>query len=161
MSARYTEPRDLADRALRDRAVAAARGDAPFDLLIRGSQVFDAATGRLRAADVGITGRLIASVHVPASRTDGNEILDADGLILTPGLIDTHMHIESSMITPAAYAQAVLPRGVTTIVWDPHEFANVHGLSGVSWALEACADLPLRVVVLARSRLSVSRSRCR
>ncbi|WP_159588311.1 adenine deaminase [Chelativorans xinjiangense] len=151
MSARYREPHDLADRTLRDRAVAAARGDAPFDLLIRGGRVFDAATGRLRAADVGITGRLIASVHAPASRTDGNEIVDADGLILTPGLIDTHMHIESSMITPAAYTEAVLPRGVTTIVWDPHEFANVHGLSGVSWALEACADLPLRVVMLAPS----------
>ncbi|WP_163268878.1 adenine deaminase [Chelativorans alearense] len=151
MSARCAEPHDLTDRALRDRAVAAARGDAPFDLLIRGGQVFDAVTGRLREADVGITGKLITSVHASATRTDGVKVLDAEGLILTPGLIDTHMHIESSMITPAAYAEAVLPRGVTTVVWDPHEFANVHGLAGVSWALEACANLPLRVIVLAPS----------
>ncbi|MCR4265877.1 adenine deaminase [Nitratireductor sp. ZSWI3] len=151
MNARYTEPHDLADRALRDRAVAAARGDAPFDLLIRGGRVFDAATGTLCARDVGITGRLIASVHAPAARADSRRTVEAEGLIVAPGLIDMHMHVESSMITPAAYAEAVLPRGVTTIVWDPHEFANVHGLAGVSWALDACADLPLRVVVLAPS----------
>ena len=54
------------------------------------------------------------------------------------------MHVESSMVTPAVYAEAVLPRGVTTIVWDPHEFGNVKGLDGVRWAVEATRDLPLR-----------------
>jgi len=61
------------------------------------------------------------------------------------------MHVESSMVTPATYAGAVLPRGVTTIVWDPHEFGNVHGTDGVAWALEAVKPLPLRAVVLAPS----------
>lgn len=145
------EPADLNEPHLRARAVAAARGDAPFDLLIVGGQVVDMVTGKIRAADIGIVGPLIASVHAPASRSDALETIDASGSFLSPGLIDTHMHIESSMVTPAAYAEAVLPRGVTTIVWDPHEFGNVHGLDGVRWAVEASRSLPLRVIPLAPS----------
>ncbi|EGE59066.1 UNVERIFIED_ORG: adenine deaminase [Rhizobium esperanzae] len=145
------EPADLNDPALRARAVAAARGDAPFDVLINGGRLLDVVTGLVRDADIGLVGALIASVHAPASRTDAAAIIDAAGSILTPGLIDTHMHIESSMVTPAEYASAVLPRGVTTIVWDPHEFGNVHGLDGVRWAIEATRALPLRVILLAPS----------
>ncbi|ARM13726.1 MULTISPECIES: adenine deaminase [Rhizobium] len=145
------EPADLNDPALRARAVAAARGYAPFDVLITGGRLLDAVTGLIRDADIGLVGALIASVHAPASRTDAAAIIDAAGSILTPGLIDTHMHIESSMVTPAEYASAVLPRGVTTIVWDPHEFGNVHGLDGVRWAIEATRALPLRVILLAPS----------
>ena len=61
------------------------------------------------------------------------------------------MHVESSMVTPATYAEAVVPRGVTTAVWDPHEFANVHGVAGVDYAIAATRGLPLRFVVLAPS----------
>ncbi|MBB4236833.1 adenine deaminase [Rhizobium esperanzae] len=145
------EPADLYDPVLRARAVAAARGDAPFDVLITGGRRLDAVTGLLRHADIGLVGALIASVHAPASRTDAVEIIDATGSTLTPGLIDTHMHVESSMVTPAEYASAVLPRGVTTIVWDPHEFGNVHGLDGMRWAIEAARALPLRTILLAPS----------
>ncbi|OWV87401.1 adenosine deaminase [Rhizobium sp. N122] len=145
------EPADLNDPALRARAVSAARGDAPFDVLITGGRLLDAVTGLIRDADIGLVGALIASVHASASRTDAAEIIDAAGGILTPGLIDTHMHVESSMVTPAEYARAVLPRGVTTIVWDPHEFGNVHGLDGVHWAVEAARSLPLRMILLAPS----------
>lgn len=145
------EPADLNDPVLRARAVTAARGDAPFDMLITGGRLLDAVTGLIRQADVGLVGTLIASVHPPASRTDAVETIDASGGILTPGLIDTHMHVESSMVTPAEYASVVLPRGVTTIVWDPHEFGNVHGLDGVRWAIEAARGLPLRVILLAPS----------
>ncbi|HMQ42514.1 MAG TPA: adenine deaminase C-terminal domain-containing protein [Paracoccus sp. (in: a-proteobacteria)] len=143
--------RDLTDAALRRRAVAAARGDAPFDLLIAGGTVLDMVTLEHRPADVGIVGPLIASVHPPGSRTDAATTLDAAGGFVTPGLIDTHMHVESSMITPASYAGAVLPRGVTTVVWDPHELANVHGLSGVDHAIAATRSLALRFIVLAPS----------
>ncbi|KAB1125113.1 adenine deaminase [Neorhizobium galegae] len=108
-------------------------------------------TGELRPADIGLVGPLIASVHETGSRSDAAEIIDATGTFISPGLIDTHMHIESSMVTPATYAGAVLPRGVTTVVWDPHEFGNVHGTEGVAWALEAVKPLPLRAVVLAPS----------
>ncbi|MFN4127962.1 adenine deaminase [Pannonibacter indicus] len=152
MTAHQThEPFDLADPALRLRAVAAARGDAPFDRLIVNAILIDMVTGERRAADVGLTGPLIASVHAPGSRSDAGGIIDAQGGYLSPGLIDTHMHVESSMVTPAAYAAAVVPRGVTTAVWDPHEFGNVQGLAGVDAALAASAGLPLRLAVLAPS----------
>ncbi len=145
------EPTDLNDDALRTRAVAAARGDAPFDVLITGGTLVDVVTGELRAADIGIVGPLIASVHEPASRSDAAQIIDATSAYVSPGLIDTHMHIESSMVTPAAYAAAVVARGVTTIVWDPHEFGNVHGVEGVRWAAKAIENLPLRAILLAPS----------
>lgn len=151
MTASTLEPADLASSALRSRGVAAARGDTAFDRLITGGTVVDMVTGELRLADVGLVGPLIASVHAPGARTDAAEVIDASGLFLSPGLIDMHMHIESSMVTPAVYADAVVPRGVTTIVWDPHEFGNVLGMQGVEWALDAAVDLPLRVVMLAPS----------
>ncbi|UYZ09395.1 adenine deaminase [Agrobacterium salinitolerans] len=146
-----TEPADLNDDTLRARAVAAARGDAPFDILVTGGTLVDVVTGELRAADIGIVGPLIASVHERASRSDAARIIDAAGAYVSPGLIDTHMHIESSMITPTAYAAAVVARGVTTIVWDPHEFGNVHGVDGVRWAVKSIENLPLRAILLAPS----------
>ncbi len=139
------------DDTLRARAVAAARGDQPFDILICGGTLVDVVTGELRPADIGITGPLIASVHPAGTRKDAGSVLDASGAYLSPGLIDTHMHIESSMVTPATYAQAVVSRGVTTVVWDPHEFGNVHGIDGVRWAVEASKGLPLRAILLAPS----------
>jgi adenine deaminase len=145
------EPADLNDPDLRARAVAAARGDRPFDRLVVGGQLVDMVTGQIRPADIGIVGSLISSVHTAGARQDAAEVINASGCFITPGLIDTHMHIESSMVTPAAYAEAVLPRGVTTILWDPHEFGNVHGLDGVRWAIEAGRRLPLRVIPLAPS----------
>lgn len=143
--AEFTEP------SLRDRVVTAARGNAPFDILITGGMLVDMVTRELRPADIGLVGPVIASVHEAGTRSDAAEIIDATGTFISPGLIDTHMHVESSMVTPATYAGAVLPHGVTTIVWDPHEFGNVHGMDGVAWALEAVAPLPLRAVVLAPS----------
>jgi adenine deaminase len=139
------------DAALRARAVAAARGDAPFDLLISGGTLVDMVTGERRAADIGIVGPLISSVHEAGSRKDAARIIDATGGYVSPGLIDTHMHIESSMVIPSVYAAATVSRGVTTIVWDPHEFGNVHGIDGVCWANHATKDLPLRSVLLAPS----------
>ena len=140
---------DLNAPDLRARAVKAARGLAPFDLLIANGQLLDVLTGTTRIADVGIVGGLIASVHAPDPTREAVERLDASGCWITPGLIDTHMHVESSMITPAEYAATVVPRGVTTAVWDPHEFANACGVAGVEYAVEAGRDLPLRLLTLA------------
>ena len=131
---------DLGDPALRRRAVAAARGYAAFDCLITGGQLADLVTDEFRAADIGLVGALIASVHARGSRADAARVIDARGGNVAPGLIDTHMHIESSMVTPATYASAVLPRGVTTVVWDPHEFGNFRGLDGVRWARDAVVE---------------------
>jgi adenine deaminase len=144
------EPQDLNEPTLRDRAVRAARGRAPFDVLIEGGTLVDVATGELRAADIGLVGPLIASVHAPAAARAGLRI-DARGQFVVPGLIDTHLHIESSMATPRRYAETVVAQGTTTICWDPHELANVMGLAGVRWAIAASRDLPLRVLVLAPS----------
>jgi adenine deaminase len=114
-----SEPHDLHDPALRDRAVRAARGQDRFDVLLTGGMVADVATGELRAADVGLVGPLIASVHPPDSRSDAREHVELAGSIIAPGLIDTHLHIESSMVTPRRYAEVVVPQGTTTICWDP------------------------------------------
>lgn len=146
-----SEPRDLHDAALRDRAVRAARGHDRFDVLLTGGMVADVATGELRASDVGLVGPLIASVHPPGTRGDAREHIALSGRIIAPGLIDSHLHIESSMVTPRRYAEVVVPQGTTTICWDPHEIGNVSGLDGLRWAIAAASGLPLRVVVLAPS----------
>ncbi|HWX47827.1 MAG TPA: adenine deaminase C-terminal domain-containing protein [Roseomonas sp.] len=145
------EPADLHDAALRDRAVRAARGEAPFDILLTGGTLADMATGELRPADIGLVGPLIASLHAPGSRSDAAEVRAVPGRILAPGLIDTHMHVESSMVTPRRYAEAVLPQGTTTICWDPHELGNVAGLDGLRWAAAAARGLSLRTLLLAPS----------
>ena len=132
-------------------AVRAARGEAPFDLLLTGGTVVDVALGELRAADIGITGGLIASVHPPGSRADAAEIHDVSEHFLSPGFVDSHLHFESSFMAPADYASVVVPHGTTTAVWDPHELANVLGVSGVRWAVEQARGLPLRVIVAAPS----------
>ncbi|MEP1611627.1 MAG: adenine deaminase C-terminal domain-containing protein [Roseobacter sp.] len=140
---------DLTDRKLRERAVAAAQGKCPFDLLIKNARILDMVTGRERQADIGIVGALIASVHSVDRTTEAVQYFDAKGAFALPGLIDTHMHIESSMVTPQEYAAAVVPTGVTTVVWDPHEFANVCGVAGVDYAIATARDLPLRILTLA------------
>jgi adenine deaminase len=142
---------DPVDPAIRARAVQAARGSARFDLILAGGTVVDVATGELRAADVGIVGSMIASVHPPGTREDADRIEDVAGKFLVPGFIDSHLHYESSFMAPADYAAAVVPAGTTTCVWDPHELANVLGLEGVRWAIEASRDLPLRTLVAAPS----------
>lgn len=139
---------DLTDPSLRARAVQAARGTAPFDILIENGTVMDMVTGEERKADVGLVGALIASVHAPASR-DAKARIDSAGCHITPGLIDTHMHVESSMVTPAEYAAHILPRGVTTALWDPHEFANVAGLDGMDFALNCATSAAMRFLPLA------------
>jgi len=148
---RRAEPHDLDEASLRDRAVNAALGNAPFDMLLAAGTIIDMATGELRTADIGLVGPLIASVHPRGARSDAETVLDISGHFLAPGLIDTHLHIESSMVTPRRYAETVVPQGTTTICWDPHEVGNVVGLDGVRWAIAASRDLPLRVLVFAPS----------
>jgi len=146
-----TEPFDLDDPALRDKAVRAARGAEPFDILLSGATLADVATNELRMADIGLVGPLVASVHDHGARADAATKLHLPGRVLAPGLIDMHVHIESSMVTPRGYAEIVVPQGTTTICWDPHEIGNVSGIEGVRWAIAASRDLPLRVLVLAPS----------
>ncbi len=145
------EPHDLNAPDLRDRAVRAARGLEPFDVLITGGTVVDVATSELRPADIGLVGPLIASVHPTGTMKAAKQTVDASGCFIAPGFIDTHMHVESSMVTPRRYAETVVPQGTTTICWDPHEIGNVAGLEGVRWAVEETKGLPLRFLTLAPS----------
>ncbi|HHA2010761.1 TPA: adenine deaminase [Enterobacter mori] len=135
----------------RRRAVQAARGEMPFDLLLTHTRIVDMATGEIRDADVGIVGGLIASVHPRGSRSDAGETHDLNNRYLSPGLIDTHVHLESSHLLPARYAEIVLAQGTTAVFWDPHELANVLGIAGVRFAIEASRNLPLQVMVAAPS----------
>lgn len=144
-------PIDPVDASLRHRAIAAAQGAEPFDLLLTGGTLVDVGCGELRAADVGVVGSIVASVHQPGTRTDALDALDCTGRYVAPGLIDLHVHFESSMLTPGTYAEAVAPRGTTTVFVDPHELANVAGVDGVRYAVEASRGLPVRFVVQAPS----------
>ncbi|WP_299948694.1 adenine deaminase C-terminal domain-containing protein [uncultured Ruegeria sp.] len=144
-----TTDANLNDPMLRANAVKAARGLQPFDMLVRNTMMLDMVTGRERPADIGIVDSLIASVHAPDPTRDAIEQLDAAGAYIVPGFIDTHLHVESSMVTPAEYARTVVPRGVTTAFWDPHELANVAGMEGVDYACCAAKGLPLRLLPLA------------
>lgn len=136
---------------LRRRAVKAALGEAPFDLLLTQANLIDMATGEIRLVDVGVVGSLIASVHPCGTRADAAEKHDLAGAYLSPGLMDTHVHVESSHLPPARYAEIVVAQGTTTIFWDPHELANVLGVAGVRYAVEASRNLPLRVICAAPS----------
>ncbi len=136
---------------LRKRAVAAAQGREPFDMLLTGGTLVDVGCGELRPADIGLVGPLIASVHEPGARGDALDALDCRGRFVAPGFIDMHVHFESSMLTPGAYAEAVCPRGTTTVFVDPHELANVAGVAGVRYTVEASRGLPVRFIVQAPS----------
>jgi adenine deaminase len=124
------------------RAVDVAAGRAPGDLLLHGGQVLNVCSGCIERADVLLAGSLVAAVgsFEPSAAL---RALDVSGCFLSPGLIDGHVHIESSLVTPARYAEAVLPRGVTGIVCDPHEIANVAGVPGVRWLLAGSRELAL------------------
>lgn len=112
------------------------RGVAPADRVLKGGRVFDLVTGDLVETDVAICGDTIVGVF---GRYAGRHEIDVAGAVLVPGFIDTHLHIESSLVTPFEFDRCVGPRGVTTALCDPHEIANVCGLTGIRYFLEASA----------------------
>ena len=128
--------------------LAVARGDEAADLLLRGGRLVNVFSGTIEEADIAIHGEHIAGIG-PGYRA--RQTVDLKGAYVSPGLIDAHVHIESSLCTPAQFAAAVLPGGVTSAVIDPHEIANVAGLDGVRFMAESCRGLPLRVSVMAPS----------
>ncbi|WP_238365326.1 adenine deaminase [Mesobacterium pallidum] len=110
--------------------IAQARGDAPADLVLRGGAVFCVVTGEKIPGDVAICGDTIVGI---GADYDGAQVVDVTGLTLVPGFIDTHLHVESSLVTPFEFDRCVTPRGVTTAICDPHEIANVIGAPGIRW----------------------------
>lgn len=130
-----------------EQAIDQGRGVAPADLVLKGGRVFDLVTGDLTETDVAIQGDRIVGTH---GTYHGTREIDVTGQILVPGFIDTHLHIESSLVTPFEFDRCVAPRGVTTAICDPHEIANVAGLTGIGYFLEAAS----RMVMDLRVQLS-------
>ncbi len=124
-----------------------AAGRAPADLRIDNARVVDVFGGGVRETSVCVgRGRILGF-----SRLEAEQVVDAGGRYLIPGLIDGHVHIESSMLCPARFAETVLPFGTTTVIADPHEIANVQGLTGLRYILDASEGLPLDVRVMLSS----------
>ena len=118
-----------------------AQGLEPADLVLKNAEVFHVYTGEFILCDIAIADGYIAGT----GSYFGIEEIDMEGRYITPGFIDAHVHIESSMLTPYQFAKAALPCGVTTIVTDPHEIANVCGAKGIQYMLDATEQLPLNV----------------
>jgi len=135
------------------RRLAVARGDEPADTVLAGGRVLSVFTGELLEADVVIAGSHIAGV---GRDYDGAERVDASDLILLPGFVEGHMHLESTKLTIDQFARAAIPWGTTTVVLDPHEIANVFGVDGVRAMLRSAADVPLDVFMMMSSCVPAS-----
>ena len=134
------------------RRLAVARGDEPADLVVRGGRVLSVFTREWLDNDVAIVDGVVAGL----GDYDGRETLDAKGRFVVPGFIDAHMHLESVKLMVDEFARLVLPLGTTAVVADPHEIANVLGVDGVHWLLDATAGLQLDVFFMAPSCVPAS-----
>ena len=128
--------------------LAAARGEMPCDLALRDAQLVNVISGEIYRTDIAVHDRHV--VGLGAGYSAVSEV-DLDGRYVTPGLIDAHVHIESSLVTPPEFARAVLPHGVTSVITDPHEIANVLGIAGIRYMLEQAKRAPLNMFVMASS----------
>ncbi|MFV0479579.1 MAG: adenine deaminase [Anaerorhabdus sp.] len=128
----------------------AARGEIQSDLVVTNAQLVNVVTGEVYLADVFVKdGHVVHVEHIhPGTELDkAKQVYDAKGQYLTPGFIDAHVHIESSMLTPRNFAKAVAPWGTTTVITDPHEIANVLGTKGVHYMHESSEGLPIRELI--------------
>lgn len=124
-----------------------ARGEEPVDLLLKNGKVINVFSGDIHEADVAIARGLVVGFGDYAAK----ETVDLKGSHIAPGFIDGHVHIESSMVTVPEFARAVVPKGTTTVIIDPHEIANVLGLDGIRYMLEMSKYNPLSVYVMVPS----------
>ena len=123
------------------RRISAGRGDALADLVLKNARIVNVFTDEIDTADIAISGNSIVGVGTYHGRKE----VDLHGKYVCPGLIDGHIHIESSMLCGPAFEQAVLPHGTTAVVTDPHEISNVAGLEGLDFMLETTKNLTLSV----------------
>jgi adenine deaminase len=133
------------------RAIQACMGKIPFDIAICDAQLVNVLTDEIYDADIGIAGDQFAYIGRFQAEHQALKMIDGKRRFAVPGLIDSHMHLESSMMTPASFAAAVLPLGTTSVAADPHEIANVLGVDGVKMLCAQVKDLPLHVYMMAPS----------
>lgn len=138
------------------RHIQVARGILSADLVLRNARLVNVCSGECYLADVAVSDGLVVGVSAPGAGYRGRKERDLSGRWLAPGLIDGHMHIESTMLVLSEFARLVTPRGVTAVMLDPHEFANVLGLEGIRYVLEAGRNLPLTAYVLLSSCVPAS-----
>jgi adenine deaminase len=124
-----------------------ARGEIPADLVLKGGKVLNVFSGEIQEADVAVAGGQIVGL----GSYQGRETLDCRRRFIAPGFIDGHLHIESTRLTPANLSPVLLPLGTTTLIADPHEIANVLGLSGITFMLDNSKGLPLEIYFMAPS----------
>ncbi len=138
------------------RRIQVARGEQVADLVLRNATIVNVCSGECYRADVAIVDGIIAGVSTPGQDYQGREERDLQGYWLSPGLIDGHMHIESTMLVLPEFARLVVPRGVTAVMLDPHEFANVMGIEGICYVLASGQGLPLSAFVTLSSCVPAS-----
>jgi adenine deaminase len=119
-----------------------AKGDRPADVLLKNCRIVNVFTGEIEESNIALFKKRIAGV---GDYTDGIREIDVRGNFVVPGLIDAHMHIESSMLSPMEFIKTVLRRGTTTLIADPHEIANVFGLKGIKYMLDSTEGLPINL----------------
>lgn len=133
----------LSQKTLLERIDTAAKRS-PADLVIKNGQIIDVFNGDIIEGDVAINDGVIVGI----GSFEGREVVDAEGQYVCPGFIDGHVHIEAAMVSPAEFARVVLPHGVTTVIADPHEIANVGGVKAIEYMLSASDHLPLTVFMV-------------
>ncbi|WP_090577804.1 adenine deaminase [Paenibacillus sp. OV219] len=126
------------------RRIRVAGNQEPADVVIRNGRIVNVFTGELMLGDIAIADGMIAGI----GKYEGKETIDAQGKYIVPGFIDGHVHIESSLLTPQQFARVLLLHGVTTVVTDPHEIANVAGSDGIQFMLDAAEGLPFDSYVM-------------
>ncbi|MEE8441751.1 MAG: adenine deaminase [Spirochaetia bacterium] len=124
--------------------VPVALGREPADVLVKNARIVNVFTGGIEEGNIALYRKRIAGV---GDYTEGREIIDLDGSFVVPGFIDAHLHIESSMVSPREFAHAVLPKGTTTVIADPHEIANVLGTEGLDYLIRSTEGIPLNVYI--------------
>ncbi|MEO8956572.1 MAG: adenine deaminase [Ktedonobacteraceae bacterium] len=138
------------------RRIQIARGTQPADLVLRNARLVNVCSGECYPADVAIADGIIVGIGAEGDGYHASEERDLQGRWLAPGLIDGHMHIESTMLLLSEFTRIVTPRGITAVMLDPHEFANVLGVEGIRYVLESGRGLPLSAYVMLSSCVPAS-----
>lgn len=127
--------------AAKQRIIAVAAGREKADLVLKNAKYLNVFSNEFLCGDIAVANGLIAGVE----KYDGKTEIDVSGKLVLPGFIDAHIHLESSMVTPAEFAKAVVAHGTTTVITDPHEITNVMGIDGVEYMIQASQNLPIDV----------------